>query len=287
MCSFTESPLGLLPYAELLIWLFLHSDKPSRLSLDGLSEFNMEEHWSTPERIVPPVPTIGHEKNTIMEMKFINHVQNHMGDLLTLLFPGNSHVNISELYCLDFLFNASSFENDEDNIERSILLLEHWTDLLPICEERMEASWSMTTITHFIKNQLEYHPLLYPLLGSLTTQLHVPERMVVEESSCERETIQYPPLVLSHCLKTTIIVPSVLVNNTSSSPSSDEEIVPVDVIIASCSDVWIYILAPVAFVTIVSCVNVTIVLGYSKGIVSIDRCEKIQFTGICPILRIR
>ena len=102
MCSFTESPLGLLPYAELLIWLFLHSDKPSRLSLDGLSEFNMEEHWSTPERIVPPVPTIGHEKNTIMEMKFINHVQNHMGDLLTLLFPGNSHVNISELYCLFF-----------------------------------------------------------------------------------------------------------------------------------------------------------------------------------------
>jgi len=97
------------------------------------------------------------------------------------------------------------------------------------------------------------------------------------------------PIVISGVSRTTVVRTSHLV------PAGDGKVAeegPVDVQglpsvrIDSCSETYVYIVAPVAYATVLGCHSCTIVLGAVAGGVSVEHCEEVKIVSACSRLRV-
>ncbi|CAI5746967.1 unnamed protein product [Peronospora destructor] len=112
---------------------------------------------------------------------------------------------------------------------------------------------------------------------------------VPEETACR-------PTILSQLIKTTVV------KRVDEFMVSDDNGQRPDLIIFSCQDSYIYILGPVRYpfihlsltllvrnftnVTVLACKNCRIVLAPNTGILSLERCENVQLTALCGLIRV-
>ncbi|KAG7400700.1 TBCC domain-containing protein 1 [Phytophthora boehmeriae] len=162
-------------------------------------------------------------------------------------------------------------------------------------------------VCRFYKTQLTLNETLYPPVGfsvPTTAQNNIsiagPPAFSLNDDftldgsagvATPQDEIADRPTILSHLVKTTVIKRAEeFVALTDKSQLSD-------VIIFSCQDSFIYILGPVrypssssvAFITNVmvsACKNCRIIIAPNTGILSMERCENVQLTGLSGLVRV-
>ncbi|EQC38641.1 hypothetical protein SDRG_04340 [Saprolegnia diclina VS20] len=276
-----------IPLFKLVIYLYLHLEKPSKAK----PKTAFSAVWHHDEGTPPPSPrttpnspgpasphTIGLKDRSEAETQYLHFVRDHLDTLIVLLFDvqrdGNVFADIllrpEQLDVLGFLLAGGD----------SFVQQRYY--LSTIYPKWVNGSQYTSKLAKWLKKYLTLNDVLYPPIGfalppSMHFQLHGSFDLMNGSDMDDSEGAIHlqRPLVLSNVAKSTVI------------KRADEMTPRSDVTIFACHDAFVYILGPRAtHVSIVACANCKIVLVPNHGVLSIDRCESVKVTGVAALLRV-
>lgn len=136
---------------------------------------------------------------------------------------------------------------------------------------------NIEAFARWLTDQVAQNPWAYPLAAPGRNSLAVEDH--TKEPLDDRCLPVVPPVLLDGYTRKTIF--RTVADVAGGSGTSGGR-----VRISNCRKCYIYILAPTNYVTISGCSNCTIVLGPTKGVVSLDHCEGVRLMSVNTRLRV-
>ncbi|CAI5746968.1 unnamed protein product [Peronospora destructor] len=252
----------------------------------------------------PPSPhTMGMADRSTADAYYLAFVREKLEDLFGLLYPSVdlkdeslTVVSADQLDLLGFLLCPGDVSLVDKNVKNFCTLVDNGAKVCQFYK------------THLSLNERMYPPVGFSVVPPTTAQnslstLSPPAFLLNDDFSLDGSSdVPVPeetacrPTILSQLIKTTVV------KRVDEFMVSDDNGQRPDLIIFSCQDSYIYILGPVRYpfihlsltllvrnftnVTVLACKNCRIVLAPNTGILSLERCENVQLTALCGLIRV-
>ena len=280
------------PKSVLAMFLFIHTDKPTHFRTketleaynavwyqDAIPSAEQEEEASSPH-------AIGLKHKSMADVHFLSFMRENLDHLIQTVFPEAScedqreHpvLTFQDIDSMGFLFAA--LEDSESLLHETLQLSRVFPWEEANSDTYMDTSCvSVVKLTQWIQTFLGSNETLYPPLG-LSSAARGSWPAASDSMKGEKEILELQrPVVINFISKSTLI---------KQQPCDFESGEPqFDILLYDCHDSFIYLLTPVRHVNIVACSNCVIAVGPARGVISLDRCEKVRLSAPCELLRVR